>query len=171
MGYLSIPGTSLHEPVVVTTDNLTYLSQNAGGASDPRGAIMMDYACDRYVGCSSRYTLLWGHDMRDGSMFGSLAHYADPAFWRAHPYVQYIDGAGNGGTWRVYSARLAGERDDALAFPAASPYAARVGKWAKASALDPGFTPDPAGRTLTLATCAPGGASGRKFIVHAELLH
>jgi SrtB family sortase len=171
VGYLSIPGTSLHEPVVVTTDNLTYLSQNAAGASDPRGAIMMDYACDRYVGCSSRYTLLWGHDMRDGSMFGFLAHYADPTFWRAHPYVQYIDGAGNGGTWRVYSARIAGEHDDALAFPAASPYAARVGMWAKASALDPGFTPDSAGRTLTLATCAPGGASGRKFIVHAELLH
>ncbi|MDO9557261.1 MAG: SpaA isopeptide-forming pilin-related protein [Coriobacteriia bacterium] len=169
VGYLSVPGTDLHEPVVQTTDNLTYLSTGALGAPDPRGAIMMDYRSDRYVGSQSRMTVLHGHNMRDDSMFGLLASYGDPDFWSAHPFIQYIDAAGRGGTWRVYSARLSDGADDVFTFPTSVSYAERAQAYAHSSVLDPGFLPDPDGRTLTLSTCAYHVEDG-KFLVHAQLV-
>ena len=169
IGYLSIPGSGLHEPVVQTTDNVTYLTHAADGDADARGAIFADYRSPRYVGDSSRETLLHGHNMRDGSMFGVLASYGDADFWAAHPFIQYVDAAGNGGTWLVYSARVADGSDDAFAFPVMRPYSDRIARWADRSFLDPGFRPDPAGRTLTLSTCAYHVEDG-KLLVHAELI-
>ena len=169
IGYISIPGTDLHEAVVQTTDNVTYLTHDAGGEADARGAIFADYRSPAYVGDSSRMTLLHGHNMRDGSMFGVLASYGDPDFWAAHPYVQYVDAAGNGGTWLVYSARLSDGTDDAFTFPVKRPYYDRVARFSERSILDPGFTPDPDGRTLTLSTCAYHVDDG-KLLIHAELV-
>jgi SrtB family sortase len=169
IGYLSIPGTDLHEPVVQTTDNVTYLTHAADGDASARGAVFADYRSPRYVGDSSRETLLHGHNMRDGSMFGVLASYGDADFWAAHPFIQYVDAAGNGGTWLVYSARVADGSDDAFAFPVMRPYSDRIARWADRSFLDPGFRPDPAGRTLTLSTCAYHVEDG-KLLVHAELI-
>ena len=169
IGYLSIPGTDLHEPVVQTTDNVTYLTRAADGDADARGAIFADYRSPRYAGDSSRATLLHGHNMRDGSMFGVLASYGDADFWAAHPFIQYVDAAGNGGTWLVYSARVADGSDDAFAFPVMRPYSDRIARWADRSFLDPGFRPDLAGRTLTLSTCAYHVEDG-KLLVHAELI-
>ena len=169
IGYLSIPSTDLHEPVVQTTDNVTYLTHAADGDADARGAIFADYRSSRYVGDSSRETLLHGHNMRDGSMFGVLASCGDADFWAAHPFIQYVDAAGNGGTWLVYSARVADGSDDAFAFPVMRPYSDRIARWADRSFLDPGFRPDPAGRTLTLSTCAYHVEDG-KLLVHAELI-
>lgn len=169
IGYISIPGTDLHEPVVQTTDNVTYLTEGPDGKADARGAIFADYRAPRYVGDSSRMTLLHGHNMRDGSMFGVLASYGDPDFWAAHPFVQYVDAAGNGGTWLVYSARLSDGSDDAFTFPVKRPYYDRVARFSKASIFDPGFAPSPDGRTLTLSTCAYHVADG-KLLIHAELV-
>lgn len=169
IGYISIPGTDLHEPVVQTTENVTYLTHAADGEDDARGAIFADYRSPAYVGDSSRMTLLHGHNMRDGSMFGVLASYGDPDFWAAHPYVQYVDAAGNGGTWLVYSARLADGTDDAFTFPVKRPYYDRIARFSQRSILDPGFTPDPDGRTLTLSTCAYHVEDG-KLLIHAELV-
>jgi sortase B len=169
IGYLSIPGTDLHEPVVQTTDNVTYLTHGPSGAPDSRGAVFADYRSPRYVGDSSRTTLLHSHNMRDGSMFGVLASYGDADFWAAHPFIQYVDAVGNGGTWLVYSARVADGSDDAFAFPVMRPYSDRIARWADRSFLDPGFRPDPAGRTLTLSTCAYHVEDG-KLLVHAELI-
>ena len=59
--------------------------------------------------------------------------------------------------------------DDAFAFPVMRSYADRVARWADRSFLDPGFRPDPAGRTLTLSTCAYHSEDG-KLLVHAELI-
>ncbi|HAL29283.1 MAG TPA: hypothetical protein DCP20_01015, partial [Coriobacteriia bacterium] len=169
IGYLSIPGTDLHEPVVQTTDNVNYLTHAADGDADARGAIFADYRSPRYAGDSSRATLLHGHNMRDGSMFGVLASYGDADFWAAHPFIQYVDAAGNGGTWLVYSARVADGSDDAFSFPVMRPYSDRIARWADRSFVDPGFRPDPAGRTLTLSTCAYHAEDG-KLLVHAELI-
>ena len=169
IGYISIPGTDLHEPVVQTTDNTTYLSHGADGRVDSRGAIFADYRSPAYVGDASRQTVLHGHNMRDGSMFGVLDRYGDPAFWREHPYVQYVDAAGNGGTWLVYSARPSSGDDAVFSFPAPRPYASLVARFAQASLLDPGFVPSPDGRTLTLSTCAYHVADG-KLLIHAELV-
>lgn len=169
IGYIAIPGTDLHEPVVQTTDNVTYLAEGPDGEADARGAIFADYRAPRYVGDSSRMTLLHGHNMRDGSMFGVLASYGDPDFWAAHPFVQYVDAAGNGGTWLVYSARLTDGSDDAFTFPVTRPYYDRVARFSERSILDPGFAPAPDGRTLTLSTCAYHVADG-KLLVHAELV-
>ncbi|MHB1136198.1 MAG: SpaA isopeptide-forming pilin-related protein [Coriobacteriia bacterium] len=169
IGYLSIPGTDLHEPVVQTTDNVNYLTHAADGDADARGAIFADYRSPRYAGDGSRATLLHGHNMRDGSMFGVLASYGDADFWAAHPFIQYVDAAGNGGTWLVYSARVADGSDDAFAFPVMRSHSDRIARWADLSFLDPGFRPDPAGRTLTLSTCAYHVQDG-KLLVHAELI-
>lgn len=169
IGYLVIPGTGLAEPVVQTSDNTKYLYENARGQRTIRGAIFADHRSAPYIGASGSPTILHGHNMRDGSMFGILARYADPDFLRAHPVVQYVDAAGRGGTWTIYAAYRSDGRDPALEFPrtlAAEQYQRQA---LRRSMIATGFDYFEDARLLTLSTCAYHADDG-KLLIHARLL-
>ena len=52
--------------------------------------------------------MIYGHYMRNGSMFGSLDRYADPAYWEEHPEITYDliqpDGSYQRHTYQVMAA-------------------------------------------------------------------
>lgn len=90
-GWISIPGTTLSLPVVQGNDNSYYLSHDFYGAKDRHGTIFADYEAD--FGGSEINTVLYGHNMRDGSMFGSLKAYREEDYYREHPsFFLYLSG-------------------------------------------------------------------------------
>lgn len=91
-GWLSIPGTTLSLPVVQGTDNSYYLNHDFYGENDRHGTIFIDCEADFENGWKN--TVLYGHNMRDGSMFGSLRAYRNEEYYREHPYfVLYLPDA------------------------------------------------------------------------------
>lgn len=70
VGVLSCPMLDLRYPVVISSDNEEYLRTTFEGRSNSAGSIFMDYQNQR--DWSDRNTYVYGHNMKDGSMFGSL---------------------------------------------------------------------------------------------------
>lgn len=174
VGYINIPGTGIHYPVVQGPDNTKYLTKDATGAKSGNGAIFADVRCSPYVkgDAAARSTILYGHNMKDGSMFGRIDDYgSSSSFYKAHPLIQYVDAAGNGGLWRVYSVRKSTTADSVYTYPVTAPYARRVASWSAQSVVDAGFKPKTDGWSLTLSTCTYDRADGTgRILVQGELL-
>ena len=68
VGWVQIPGTQVNYPVYQTTDNEHYLHTNAKGEWSIGGQIFMDYQ-NNPNGLIDQQTILYGHHMRNGSMF------------------------------------------------------------------------------------------------------
>ena len=86
--WIEIPGAFSY-PVLQGEDNAYYLSHTWDGEKNPSGSIFLDYRAS--AGLTDFHTLLYGHRMRDGSMFGSLKQYSDVGFWQEHPSVCLSD--------------------------------------------------------------------------------
>lgn len=91
--------TLIDEPVV-HKDNFAYLAKDYLGQSNPNGAIFLDEHCD----LSSRpYTyVLYGHNMKSGSMFGCLREYEKLPHFTGHPFISF-DTVYETGTYVVFA--------------------------------------------------------------------
>lgn len=70
IGWITIEQLDISYPVVQGEDNEFYLQHLVNGKSNPSGSIMLN--CDNLSNFSDRNTIIYGHNMKDGSMFGKL---------------------------------------------------------------------------------------------------
>lgn len=88
VGWIRIEGTKIDYPVLQTPDHPNfYLNHNFDGKSSIYGAPYMAEECDLSKDC--RNILIYGHHMKNGSMFAALDGYLDQAFYKEHPIVQF----------------------------------------------------------------------------------
>ena len=85
--WIRIPDTNIDYPIVQSpTDNAFYLDHNAYGEYEYAGAIFTeDYNKKDF---SDPNTLIYGHNMKNGSMFQNLHLYEDRAFMEEHPVFE-----------------------------------------------------------------------------------
>ena len=83
--WLTVPNTNINYPVVQTSDNAYYLTNNFKRESNPGGAIFI--SCDNVSPFEERNTIIHGHNMRDGSMFASLNKFKEEDFFNDNKYV------------------------------------------------------------------------------------
>ena len=69
--WINLSNTAIDYPLVIATDNQYYLTHNHEGKSSIAGAIYYDSSDEIYNG---NLTVIYGHSMRDGTMFNNL-HY------------------------------------------------------------------------------------------------
>lgn len=72
VGWITVEGTDVNYPVVLGNDNDYYLDRNFYKEADKVGAIFMDYRHSRDT--LGKNTIIYGHNMRDNSMFSSLVN-------------------------------------------------------------------------------------------------
>lgn len=80
--------TVINYPVVQGEDNQYYLYRMINGEWNGKGSIFIDYRCENPF--SDFNTILYGHRMRDGSMFDSLAEYRDRDYYEKHRKMMLI---------------------------------------------------------------------------------
>ena len=111
--WVTLDGTGVDYPVVQGKDNLTYVNTDVYGNFSLAGTIFLDTRCAPDF--AGGYSLLYGHHMVSGQMFGDLEKYQDAAFLREHRTgthaggVRLPAGAGIGGT-HLPARALAGGR-------------------------------------------------------------
>ena len=95
VGWIQIPGSQINYPVYQTTDNEYYLHTNAKGEWSIGGQIFMDYE-NNPNGLIDQQTILYGHHMRNGSMFQFIGALNDQntfnkveTIWYATPTQTY----------------------------------------------------------------------------------
>lgn len=82
-GWIYIPGTPVSFPVVQGEDNSFYLNHDFYGERDRHGTIFADYSANLDGG--ELNVILYGHNMRDNTMFGSLKRYRQEDYYTDHP--------------------------------------------------------------------------------------
>lgn len=165
IGWIAIPDTKVYYPVMQTVDNAYYLSHTWKKEQSSVGAVFLE--CKNPADFSGFHSILYGHQMRDGSMFGGLRNYADEAYLRAHPAI-YL--AVEEGVWKydifavyevgveeiVYQQNLEekGQQQELIDFAT------------EHSVVNTGITPSINDRILTLSTCTGRGYKTR-WVVQA----
>lgn len=80
--WLYIPGTKIDYPLVQGADNDYYLDRDAYGNHNDAGAIFINYA--NAADMSDAKTVIFGHNMSDGSMFTDLHQYSQKDYGDVH---------------------------------------------------------------------------------------
>jgi len=88
MAWVYCPDTPINYPVVRGADNDYYLYRLLDGTENKSGSIFAD--CRNRVDFTDPHTLIYGHNMKDLSMFGSVNKYLKQDYYEQHP-VWYIN--------------------------------------------------------------------------------
>jgi len=103
IGRISIEGCDIAYLVTQTTDNKTYLSVGYDRQACRSGAIFMDYRCDSELSPLSGHYILYGHNMKNGSMFHNLMNFKDETFFYDHRVFRF-DTLYEDYEWEIFSA-------------------------------------------------------------------
>ncbi len=99
VGWVRIEGTTLDYPVCQTPlDPEKYIHLDINGSYSSYGTPFMDGVCRLTKPRSS--LLIYGHHMRNGSMFAILQNYTAVSYYRQHPFIQF-DTVTEPGTYQV----------------------------------------------------------------------
>lgn len=88
VGWIKVDGTPIDYPVMQdTTGGDYYLNHNFEGKEDNKGAPFVD--SDTQIKPLDSNIVIYGHNTRDGSMFGDLDYYLDEKFYKKHPTISF----------------------------------------------------------------------------------
>ena len=165
-GWITIYGTHVDYPVVQSEDNSTYLMRNPRGEYSLSGSIFMDYMNQKDF--SDFNTIIYGHNMRNGSMFGTFrklheqSNLTSPYVWICTPKH----------TWRykifsVHTASVTGETYTLFSM-ADEQFAEYLKSMKSASELQLDAEADKDDKVITMSTCT--GNSSTRFVIQAKRL-
>ncbi|MFV0465987.1 MAG: class B sortase [Lachnospiraceae bacterium] len=86
-------GYQINYPIVQGSDNEFYLNHLFSGEVSKVGCIFMDYRNESDF--SDKNTVLYGHNMQDGSMFETLMNYKEQEYYETHPTLYLYTPAGD----------------------------------------------------------------------------
>lgn len=85
VGWIRIEGTVIDYPIVQTDNNETYLDTDFEGNKSVAGAIFLDFESEPDF--SGRHNIIYGHHMKNGTMFKEIIKYKDETFFKEHQNI------------------------------------------------------------------------------------
>ena len=167
LGWLEIPGSAVSYPLVQGTDNQYYLEHTWNREPSAAGAIFLETRCDGDL--SGFNTVVYGHRMMDGSMFGSLKYYKEQSYWAEHPFIYIADGQAcrRYEIFAAYEVPVTGTAYQ-IGFPGEADRQAFLDDCTARSVIETGVCPTACDQILTLSTCTGKGHAAR-WVVQARL--
>ncbi len=86
-GWLSIEGMKIDYPVMQCEDDSYYLHHDFYGQDSKYGCLYVKERADFDAGTNF---MIYGHNMKDGSMFGDLDLYLKEEFYKEHPAISFL---------------------------------------------------------------------------------
>lgn len=167
-GWLYFPLLEISYPVVQGTDNDYYLTHSFMGEELKTGCLFMD--CGASPDWSDRNTFVFGHNTRDGSMFGVLKRLKkEDGLCEENPWF-YIYTEDTVYTYRIFSYYVTSATSDRyMTFQSEESYDAYV-QWAlEHSEYDAGVSLEERGNIVSLSTCYGRSGTSRRLLVHGVL--
>lgn len=171
-GWLSIDGMNIDYPVVQCKDDEYYLSHNFYKEEDRYGCLYVRDIADVNAGTNF---IIYGHSMKDGSMFGNLSEFQREEFYKKHPVISF-DTLSEERTYdimAVFPSQVYGEEEDVFKYyqfyqaDTEEDFRYFYENVKKLSLYDTGVTAQFGDTFLTLSTCAYHTENGR-FVVVAK---
>lgn len=171
-GWLRIPDTPVDLPVMQPLKEKDfYLDHDFTGAASAEGALFTDPQNSRWP--QDDNTVIYGHNMKNGHMFGMLDQYEDPAYFQAHREIHFdtIYETGIYEAVAVLKTRILNENEQGFRYYRFFQYDNReqfgqCADFVRANQLfDTGRSPRYGDRILMLSTCEYSQENGRLVIV------
>lgn len=155
-------------PVVQGEDNEKYLHQTFSDNENTMGAIFLDAHASRTF--ADQNTIIYGHRMKDGSMFRHLQDYEDSEFWKENPYFYIYTPDGYELTYHIYSAGVVNAVSDTYRteFDTEEDYQEFLDYTDGVSYYETGVELDTDDTIVTLSTCTSNSDDNR-FVVRGVL--
>ena len=167
IGWICIPGTAVDYPVMHTPTNpQKYLRQNFYGEYSASGVPFLDGRC----GTESGNYIIYGHNMRNGTMFGDLCCYTDPAFCAEHPTVEFETADGLN-LCEIFAVLKTDNADEWYNFNTADgkdAFDECISKAKARSLFQTDVIPEYGQRLLTLSTCYGSSKNGRLLVLAVQ---
>ena len=165
VGWICIPDTGIDYPVVQGEDNAYYLENTWNREANSAGAIFME--ANNSVSMKDFNTIIYGHNMRDRSMFSNLNKYQNRDYLLTHPYAYVLTDNG------VYRYNMCASYKASIH---SITYAMQIKTERKRSELvnfiinynqlqNMEIVPSTSDRLLTLSTCSGVGQRNRRVVI------
>ena len=171
VGWLSIEGMEIDYPVMRSEDDEFYLHHNFKGEEDKYGCLYVRNRAD--VDTPGTNFLIYGHNMKDGSMFGALDLYRKKSFYQEHAVIQF-DTLYEERSYEivaVFLSQVYAEQDDVFKYyqfyeaETEEEFQYFYDNIKELALYDTGVTAEYGDTFLTLSTCAYHVADGRLAVV------
>lgn len=167
IAWIEIPGLEISYPVVQGTDNDYYLHHLITGENHKSGSIFMDF--HNQGDLSDRNSIIYGHNMKDGSMFGTLVQYQSQELYRNYPcFYMYVPGYIY--EYQIFSCYAAPTDHPAYTydFPMSEDYEVFLETLQRSAAYDTGTTVTKEDQVVTLSTCV-NTRKDYRYLIHGKL--
>lgn len=175
IGWIYLDDTVVNYPLLQGENNFYYLDKTYYKKYLASGSIYLDAGNDRNF--SDPHSIIYGHNMKNHTMFGDLDDFMDADYLKEHPYIDIFLTDGTWLRYEIFSVYRAGVEDGTYDVPlnekadfAAFLELAREKNIYKESGLALP-EPDEQDRVLTLSTCTEDSADLERFVVTAVLVN
>lgn len=168
IGWVCIKDTPIDYPVMHTPDDpKKYLYMNFEGDYSSSGVPFLDARCS----IDSDNCIIYGHNMRSGLLFASLTKYADSAYCKKHPEIEFqtIRGDKFYKIFAVVSLKESDEWYDFLDAPNRKNFKKNVSTIMKKALYTTGIKPKYGQQIVTLSTCYGSDEDGRLIVLGVNI--
>ena len=156
----------INYPVVFNGDNKTYLTKTFEANDNKLGALFIDG--NNKPDFTDRNTIIYGHNMKNKTMFAELVNYQDKDYWQAYPYFYIYTPDGKETKYQIYAAGVVSDMAEnyQIAFESDEDFQNYIYKTVQSSAYATGVEVLVTSKIVTLSTCT-NVRDDERFIVHA----
>lgn len=153
-------------PVVRAENNDKYLKTTFEGKKNSAGAIFMDTT--NRANFTDRNTFIYGHNMKNGTMFGQLRKYKSASFYRANPYFYIYTPDGKEHKYQIFSVTIVDATSDSYTRMYANnmEFEEYLQKIKKRSLYDTGVEVTKDSKIISLSTCT-NVTPTQRLLIHA----
>lgn len=174
IGWLTVPGCEIDYPVMHTPEDPEfYLRRNFDKKSQTRGCLFIQAECDAFT--PSDNITIYGHRMRDKTMFGQLEKYRKPEFRNENPYI-YFDTLKEKHTYEVMTVFLTtATKGEGFAYhrfidaETEKDFEDFVAGIQEIALYDTGITASYGDKLICLSTCEYSQTNGRLVVVAKQI--
>ena len=178
VGWLRIPNTGISTPLVQTTNNYYYLNHDIFGEKTRYGNPFISYDC-KFGKEIGRNTIVYGHNLHDGSIFHALTDYMSVKGYLNAPIVE-LDTMYESTKWKIFAVMLTNSTEDMNngyvfqylypEFSSDSAFLSKIDEIKARSMIHTGVDVEADDKILTLYTCYLARFSGGRLVVFARQL-
>lgn len=163
VGWIYLEDSKVNFPIAQGEDNKEYLYWLINGDYNGAGTPFMDYRNARDF--SDRHTIIYGHNMNNGSMFADIHKYVDQEYYESHPVIWLLTPQGNL-CMEVFAGYITQTGVDAwqVYFDSDGEFESWLGNALQKSAFVTPVVPTAQDRIVTLSTCS-NSANQTRFVL------
>ena len=161
--------SEINYPVVQGRDNEEYLKRTFEANTNKLGTLFVDV--NNPGDFSGRNTFIYGHNMKNGSMFAQLLKYKDDSFYKEHPYFYIYTPDGKVRTYEIFSAGVVKDTSDSYIMDYADDAAFQtyIDYIKQQSAYQTSAEVTTASKIVSLSTCT-NVRDDERFLVHGVMI-